>query len=104
MTQARHLDNDVLIVWKFLLREGGYWTAREIREHWEPTYTGGRVRNILDRAVANELVREKARPRAHTAYGVTECCKAPPGYEWMLDMAVNAIEPIDWPVVEALHA
>lgn len=98
---ARHLDNDALTMWWFLLREGGYWTVGDVRKRWQPRYTGAQVRNILDRLMANGLVREKTRPGAHAGYGVTAQCKAPPGYEWML---TEPLAPMDSEDMEALHA
>ncbi len=93
---ARHLDNGALTLWWFLLREGGYWSAGDLRQRWHPMYSCAQLRNILDRLLANGMLREQpgplGRPMARPGYGVTAKCIAPPGYEWML---TEPLEPLD---------
>ena len=101
MTGARHLDNDALIVWKFLLKEGGYWQVRELGRELISEPMVSTVRSQCDRLLVNGMVRSRQLPGCHPSFGVTLSCTAPPGYAWMLEAAVSATGPIGWAALEA---
>lgn len=104
MSAPRHLDNDALIVWKFLLKEGGYWQVRELGRELISEPMVSTVRSQCDRLLVNGMVRSRQLPGCHPSFGVTPACKPPPGYEWMLEAALSATGVIDWRVLEAEHA
>lgn len=100
----RHIDNDALATWMLLLKEGGYWTAREVGGLLDTAPMLSTVRSQLDRLTSNGMVQMRQAPMKHPSFGVTARCAAPPGYAWMLEEAIAATGPIDWPALEALHA
>lgn len=104
MSGPRHLDNDALIVWQFLLKEGGYWQARELGRELISEPMVSTVRSQCDRLLKNGMVQCRQAPGAHPTFGVTASCTAPPGYAWMLEVAMHGVQPIDWADLEALHA
>lgn len=100
----RHIDNDALTVWIFLLKEGGYWQARELGRHLDTAPMLSTIRSQLDRLANAGMVRVRRVQGRHPTFGVTPTCMPPPGYEWMLDAAVSATGAINWPALEAEHA
>lgn len=97
---GRHIDHDALTVWMFLLKEGGYWQARELGAMLAADYLAVSARSVCDRLVAASMVRSRQLPGFHPKFGVTAACKAPPGYGWMLEAAVHGTHPIDWAALE----
>ena len=102
-TGPRHLDQDALTVWMFLLKEGGYWQARELGRELISEPMVSTVRSQCDRLLVNGMVRSRQLPGRHASFGVTPSCTAPPGYEWMLEAALSATGPINWGEMEARH-
>lgn len=103
-TQSRHLDHDALMLWQLLLKEGGYWNTRELGPVTVKYKNKNRLRKTCDRLVLLGLVRARKLPGRHTSFGVTAACKAPPGYGWMLELAMHGKHPINWAAHEALLA
>ena len=103
-TGPRHIDNDALRVWQLLLKEGGYWRTREISAGLGVEGRVDKVRSALDRLALNGMLRARQVPGKHPSFGVTPACAAPPGYAWMLEVAIHGLQPIDWADLEALHA
>lgn len=103
-TGPRHLDNEALKIWQLLLKDGGYWRTREVGAALQLQGRVGKVRHTLDRLALNGMLRARQVPGKHPSFGVTPACTAPPGYAWMLEVAIHGVQPIDWADLEALHA
>lgn len=103
-TGPRHIDHDALQVWIFLLKEGGYWQTRELGRKLAAQPMRATVRDQLDRLHSAGMVRVHQIGKSHPAFGVTAACAAPPGYAWMLEVAMHGVHPINWAGLEALHA
>ena len=63
-----------------------------------------KVRHALDRLTLNGMLRSRQAPGKHPSFGVTPSCTAPPGYAWMLEVAIHGEHPIDWAALEVEHA
>ncbi len=103
-TGPRHIDNDALRVWQLLLKEGGYWRTREISAELGVEGRVDKVRGALDRLALNGMLRMRQAPGKHPSFGVTPACTAPPGYAWMLEIALHGAHPINWAALELEHA
>lgn len=101
MTGARHIDHEALKIWQLLLKEGGYWKTRELRAELRFEGRVSKVRLALDRLTLNGMLRMRQAPGKHPSFGVTPACTAPPGYAWMLEVALHGVHPIDWADLEA---
>ena len=100
---ARHIDHDALTIWLLLLKEGGYWRTREIIVQLRVEGRVDKVRHALDRLTLNGMLRSRQVPGKHPSFGVTPSCTAPPGYAWMLEMAIHGVHPINWDALEREH-
>lgn len=98
---ARHIDQDALTLWTFLLKEGGFWPARELGSELPLNVP---ARPVCNRLVAAGMAKSRQLPGKHPKFGVTALCKAPPGYAWMLEVAIHGEQPIDWAALEREHA
>ena len=98
---ARHIDNEALKIWQLLLKEGGYWRTREIGVALQLQARVDKVRLALDRLTLNGMLRMRQAPGKHPSFGVTPACTAPPGYAWMLEVAMYGLHPIDWADLQA---
>ena len=103
-TGPRHIDNDALRVWIFLLKEGGYWNTRELGRELAAQPMRATVRDQLDRLNRAGMVRVRQPKGGHPAFGVTLACETPPGYAWMKEAVLHGPHPINWAELEALHA
>lgn len=101
---ARHIDNEALKIWQLLLKEGGYWRTREVGVALQLQGRADKVRHTLDRLALNGMLRARQVPGKHPSFGVTPACAAPPGYAWMLEVAMHGVQPIDWAALELERA
>lgn len=103
-SMARHIDHEALTIWQLLLKEGGYWKVREVGDALNAAPVRRNLRFALDRLSRNGMLRSRQAPGKHPSFGVTPTCKAPPGYAWMLEVAIHGEQPIDWAALEREHA
>lgn len=45
------IDNDTLHLWRFLVKDGQWWTVRGLTGHWHPTWTLDEVERHLEALV-----------------------------------------------------
>lgn len=72
-------------IWLFLVKDGGWWTVKQLTHHWRPTFAEFEVNDALE-ALAKGGFLERRQPHGayatHSAFefGFTSSCAELPGH------------------------
>jgi hypothetical protein len=74
---------DVRALWLFLVKDGGWWTARQLTHHWRPTFAEYEVSDALEALAKGRFLERRLPGTPHTTqpaeFGFTSSCAPLPG-------------------------
>lgn len=86
------INQDVRAIWLAVRRHGGWWTTRQVVQHWHPTFALWEVEQYMLALVAGGylVARDDVNPGT-TSYAFTSECQALPGSEDQEQERTNVI-------------
>lgn len=74
---------DVRALWLFLVKDGNWWTVKQLTHHWRPTFAEFEVSDALEALVKGQFL-ERRQPRhplttQPAEFGFTSSCALLPG-------------------------
>lgn len=79
------LNTETLVLWRFLVKDGSWWTVKQLTHHWRPTFSDFEIEAHLEALVKGGFLESRRHPINHLfcghQYGFTSSCSVLPGEE-----------------------
>ncbi len=84
------INYDARAIWRHLVRDGGWWTASNLRLHWSPTFTELEMVDALSALVGGGFL-DRREFQCRVQYCFTSDCKQLLGTQSNLSINTGAI-------------